>query len=53
MIKYLLIFYIDVYIPTENEEGNDFEIVEKIEMVSEETDDIHLIKIIYSISCIF
>jgi len=27
-----------VYIPTENEEGNDFEIIEKIEMVSEETD---------------
>jgi len=34
MIKYLFIFYIDVYITTENEEQNDFDIVEKIEMVS-------------------
>jgi len=30
-----LIFYVDVYVSTETEERHDFDIVEKIEMVSD------------------
>ncbi len=45
----MFIFYVETHISTGTEEQHDFDIVEKVEMVSERRCDVHLIRIGYFI----